>query len=51
MKLISKPKLIPKRIRKSVAAVAIVNPKTVNDVLVFLLAKSLIGKAISLILR
>jgi hypothetical protein len=48
-KLISNPKLLPKRIRKSVAAVEIVKPRIVNVVCVFLLVKSLIGKEISLI--
>ena len=49
-KLISKPKLLPKIMRKSVAAVDIVKPRIVSAVCCFLLVKSLSGKDISLIL-
>ena len=49
MKLISNPKLVPKMMRKTVAAVDIVKPRTVNAVWALLRVKSLIGKEISLI--
>ena len=50
-KLISNPKLVPKRMRKTVAAVDIIKPRTVNAVWVRLLTKSLTGNEISLIYR
>ena len=49
-KLISNPKLVPKRMRKTVAAADIVKPRTVNAVWVCRLTKSLRGKEISLII-
>ena len=47
----SNPKLLPKIIRNRVAAVAMVNPKKVKRVCFFLLAKSTIGKEVTLIAR
>lgn len=48
-KVISKPKLLPKMTRKSVAEVQIVKPRIVRPVWNFLLVRSFIGNEISLI--
>jgi hypothetical protein len=50
-KLISNPRLAPKVTRKTVAAVEIVKPITVNAVWVRLLVKSLMGNEIALIYK